>query len=543
MADSPIYKALEKDTSTNTVTEPVVSDELPLNVVGSDPPTQADIGKFFAKDAGGRVEAHYKDDTGVVTQLTANGAVNGGGGGALPELFSGSINDDGYYSHPFFLGGDPWAASIAWSPELGIAVQVPRFTHSYDGVRWISLAAFQAPTTSSDPWVKIVWCGPPYSRFVAIAMWNGDDYENVVYSSDGIVWSDPPATAFEDDAAGRWSTLVYAPPPYNGGAGLLVSLSDSNGFNFDGFDSKTSADGGLTWAGIVHGLGAGNWREIAFSPELGRFVACGLSGAVAWSNNPAVGWTLATTPPSPSANHYSVAWSGKLGLFVVTADAIDQTYSVATSPDGDTWTTVSIQDPLPRDWRCAVWAADTFVVAAQDSTECLVSRDGVAWFLRPAAQTSHLSQMTYIPEKNRIVAVGITSVTLVSDRYLVKTADIEGSLRGFGLTNSPIWLYRANPGEALSLTFTATCAYNGFPGKAHFVVSALVTIRDGGTVDVQDVAFLNGPFRDDVSFDVDISSYGPSTIVITVTSVADAIWRVHGKLTASSVRGGGDPEA
>jgi hypothetical protein len=68
-----------------------------------------------------------------------------------------------------------------------------------------------------------------------------------------------------------------------------------------------------------------------------------------------------------------------------------------------------------------------------------------------------------------------------------------------------------------------------------------VTIRDGGTVDVQDIMFLNGPFRDDEFFDVDVVAYGPSQIVITVA--AQGIWRVHGKLTVSDVLGGGDPEA
>jgi hypothetical protein len=68
-----------------------------------------------------------------------------------------------------------------------------------------------------------------------------------------------------------------------------------------------------------------------------------------------------------------------------------------------------------------------------------------------------------------------------------------------------------------------------------------VTTRDGGTVDVQDISFLNGPFRDDEFFDVDVIAYGASQIAITV--VNHGIWRVHGKLTVSDVLGGGDPEA
>jgi hypothetical protein len=79
MAD-PTRTVLEKDQN-NTITAPVILNELPLAVQGVDPSTQPDIGKFFTKTAGGRVEAHYRDDTGAITQITAAGAVNGGGGG------------------------------------------------------------------------------------------------------------------------------------------------------------------------------------------------------------------------------------------------------------------------------------------------------------------------------------------------------------------------------------------------------------------------------------------------------------------------------
>jgi hypothetical protein len=79
MAD-PTRTVLEKDQN-NTITAPVIVNELPLAVQGVDPSTQPDIGKFFTKTAGGRVEAHYRDDTGAITQITAAGAVNGGGGG------------------------------------------------------------------------------------------------------------------------------------------------------------------------------------------------------------------------------------------------------------------------------------------------------------------------------------------------------------------------------------------------------------------------------------------------------------------------------
>jgi len=75
MASSPTYEVLQKDTDDNRITAPVLSDELPMAVQGSNPATEADIGKHFSKAYGGRVEAHYVDDTGVVTRLTENGAV------------------------------------------------------------------------------------------------------------------------------------------------------------------------------------------------------------------------------------------------------------------------------------------------------------------------------------------------------------------------------------------------------------------------------------------------------------------------------------
>jgi hypothetical protein len=77
MASSPTYEVLQKDVDTNTITAPVVSDALPMAVQGAAPATEADIGKHFSKTYGGRVEAHYVDDTGVVTRLTENGSVAG----------------------------------------------------------------------------------------------------------------------------------------------------------------------------------------------------------------------------------------------------------------------------------------------------------------------------------------------------------------------------------------------------------------------------------------------------------------------------------
>lgn len=88
-----------------------------------------------------------------------------------------------------------------------------------------------------------------------------------------------------------------------------------------------------------------NWTGCAYSPTLGRWVKCSSNGVTfrsAYSDDGGATWTASATPLSTSKAWTAVAWSDEGQQFVAVATSGGSaTQRIATSPDGNVWTTLT----------------------------------------------------------------------------------------------------------------------------------------------------------------------------------------------------------
>jgi Concanavalin A-like lectin/glucanases superfamily len=187
--------------------------------------------------------------------------------------------------------------------------------------------------------------------------------------------------------------LVYDVDPYPGtgvsiagGGGktkspVLVAGRNINGSNFN---YMTSADG-ISWT-LRNNPSMVAVRAIAFSPELGLFVAVGWSvgpGSKIQTSPDGIVWTDRTAPSASRWN--DVCWSSQRARFV--AVAIDGgANSVATSPDGITWTLQTTPNQIFGAVRylpsAGLFAAGGSAPAAFNPNAMMTSPDGFTWTLQ-----------------------------------------------------------------------------------------------------------------------------------------------------------------
>lgn len=116
------------------------------------------------------------------------------------------------------------------------------------------------------------------------------------------------------------------------------------------------------------------WNDVAYSPELGLYVAVSdtASGHEVATSADGKSWTLQSTP---NASYRGVCWVSQLMLFVAVASS-----RIITSPDGINWT----QRAAPNgNWQKVFWAdaLGLFVVVPNNifGTAMLTSPDGINW--------------------------------------------------------------------------------------------------------------------------------------------------------------------
>ena len=211
---------------------------------------------------------------------------------------------------------------------------------SRDGSSW---SAMKMPLAAS--WSTIT-CGGG----VFIAVSQGDD---AAYSTDGSNW-----TAVKMPEKSKWCSAAY------GGSGVFVALSD-------GTNAALSHDGS-DWTAVNMPVKA-KWRSIAWGN--GVFVATS-SGNIAATSPDGFIWT-----PHPIFNGdwRSVAFGN--GIF--TAVAYHSSCSVATSPDGVTWTKkINLDDHygfFRNHWNSIAFGNGAFVAVAVESSAAAASSSGLIW--------------------------------------------------------------------------------------------------------------------------------------------------------------------
>jgi hypothetical protein len=187
-----------------------------------------------------------------------------------------------------------------------------------------------------------------------------------------------------------------------GGAYQMASLRNAHAFEMNWTTRTNSIDN--------------QWRSVAWSPELGIFVAVADSGTgtrVMTSSN-AINWTTRT---SAADNWwYSVTWSPKLMLFVAVAFGASSN-RVMISSNGINWTGYS---GLDGRWQSICWSQELSIfVAVADGTDSTVNKlvmtsgDGINWTYRTGIAVNIWWSVCWSPELRLFVAVSIDGTTQV----------------------------------------------------------------------------------------------------------------------------------
>jgi len=148
------------------------------------------------------------------------------------------------------------------------------------------------------------------------------------------------------------------------------------------------------------------WRGIAWSEELGLFVAVGNASALATSTD-GVYWT-ARLVPGASSILYGVAWAQDIARFA--GVGVNRTIY---SDDGITWQSRSA--PVNASYYNAVWSPELRLFAAiAEEGVAMTSFDGVTWRTHVLPTTSN-NAIAWSSELGRFVVVGGSDGNLYSN--------------------------------------------------------------------------------------------------------------------------------
>jgi len=199
---------------------------------------------------------------------------------------------------------------------------------------------------------------------------------------------------------------VGVTPAYDD-TGNVLSLVANHRFLKQPNVPKRNFVNGIPW--VSRSSAADNaWRGVAWSPELGLFVAVGDSGTGnrVMTSPDGITWTIRT---SAADNAWQgVAWSSGLRLFVAVGSS-GTGNRVMTSPDGITWTIRT--SAADNDWYAVVWSPELGLFAAVGSTgtgnRVMTSPDGITWTSRSSATNSAWRSLTWSPSLRLFVAVAV----------------------------------------------------------------------------------------------------------------------------------------
>ena len=246
------------------------------------------------------------------------------------------------------IHGSLSSASIAWSPNLRIAVSVAsnRVDTSINCQDWISRTA-----AAANSWTCVEW-SPELGIFCAIA--SSGTNNRVMTSPDGITW-----TARTSAADNGWRGLAWAAQ-----LSLFVAVSDT------GTNRVMTSPDGITWTART--CPSESWRSIAWSESLNTLVATGSSGLAMYSQD-GVNW--AQSPGTPlNGTGYSVIWAEKINKFIAATYSNGAgNSSVFVSRDGINWLGTAFVGN--RFWYSAAWSPDLnrLIVGGSNESRFLVS--------------------------------------------------------------------------------------------------------------------------------------------------------------------------
>jgi hypothetical protein len=291
--------------------------------------------------------------------------------------------------------------SICWSPELGIfcAVSstaaitngamvsrdvgvykerkvVPKYffraSQSSEAIK--TLRTFTRRTnavTQGNSFSAVCW-SPELSLFVAFS--DGANGNYLVTSPDGITWT----TRTPSLAATIFTSVCWSAE-----RNLFVAVANASSVNA----ISTSPDG-ITWTARAQTT-ATALQSVAWSPELGQFVAVGTNKIITSSDG--LIWNDATSPASRAWK--SVVWSSETNQFCAVAGTTGSTQVIMTSSNAFTWTTRTSIDT--NGLQEVIWSPERGVFIAttnnSSSNHFAISYDGVTWSAVSVAGLTTLS--------------------------------------------------------------------------------------------------------------------------------------------------------
>lgn len=188
--------------------------------------------------------------------------------------------------------------------------------------------------------------------------------------------------------------------------GIFVAVADGPGGTVGSPARVLTSVDGVNWVDRIAAQSGGlnsNWHGLAWSPDLGIFVAVAYQGSQRVMTSPdGITWTIGNA--SEDSTWVDVAWSPDLGLFA--AVATSGTNRLMTSPDGITWTSRSV--PSNVAWRGITWAKELgkFVaVGVGTGNGVMTSTDGITWSAGTPAADDSWAGVTWSPELGLLVAV------------------------------------------------------------------------------------------------------------------------------------------
>ena len=300
-------------------------------------------------------------------------------------------------------------------------------------------------------------------------------------------------------------------------------------------DAAPVSNAALKWS-TQQAAGNGTWSSIAWSPELGKFVAVARSSAFPigtvqriMSSTDAKNWTLVsgTNVPATPGVFTSIAWSPAAGLFVaVTCGRTSLStctgttnLRVMTSPDGDVWTERVTPD-TDSTWQSIVWSPELnlFVAVSDGGTNSVMtSPDGVNWTARTVPEDNAWKSVTWSPELNIFVAIassganrvmtspdGVnwtsrsaseantwTSVTWSPDLDTFVAVSSDGTNRVMTSMNGTTWIARAAATANTWTSVTWSPALGKFAAVASSGTNRVMTSSDGTTWTAQSASVDN----------------------------------------------------
>ncbi len=265
--------------------------------------------------------------------------------------------------------------AVCWAEGLSkyfAASESGKIAYSTDGNTWTQVVStgFGTDTINDIQW---------NARLKTLIAISGNA---VRVSIDGDTWS---------------SVSLYSMPSSEGLSEVLINRDGSAIIIGRGFLYRSSDLGNWGLVTIDTSL---VFESCAYSERDDIYVITGQTGIIYYSSN-AIAWTLAATPSFGTSNILSVCHSATLGKFV----AVGFDGKIAYSTDGNTWTQSSV-DPFSGIINKVVWIPEIGKFVASGQSIIGYSSDGDTWTqsATPATGVS-IEDIAYSPLLGKAVSV------------------------------------------------------------------------------------------------------------------------------------------